>query len=164
MKRLILALLFSASLVAQETTSRGVPVVLISIDGLRPDYILDADRHGLKIPNLRRMIADGAYAKAVTGVLPTVTYPSHATMVTGVSPSRHGILNNSPFDPFGKNLGGWMWYAEDIKAPTLWEAVNRAGFTSSSVDWPVTAAAYAPSASIRRKFGIFSWCLSASRM
>ena len=73
------------------------------------------------------------YAAAVTGVLPTNTYPSHTTMVTGVSPSRHGILNNSPFDPFGKNQGGWMWYAEDIKALTLWEAVGRAGGVTSSV-------------------------------
>ena len=136
--RLVLALLCTAQLLAQ---ARGAPVILISIDGLRPDYILDADRHGLKIPNLRRMMADGAYAKAVTGVLPTVTYPSHTTMVTGVAPARHGILNNSPFDPFGKNQGGWMWYAEDIHALTLWEAVNRAGFPSSSVDWPVTVGA-----------------------
>jgi predicted AlkP superfamily pyrophosphatase or phosphodiesterase len=120
---------------------RGVPVVLISIDGLKPDYILEADKHDLKIPNFRRMLADGAYASAVTGVLPTVTYPSHTTMVTGVSPSRHGILNNSPFDPFGKNLGGWMWYAEDITALTLWEAVGNAGGVTSSVDWPVSVSA-----------------------
>ena len=145
--RLLLAVLCTASLLAQEiqetqeTMSRGVPVILISIDGLRPDHVLGADRRGLKIPNLRRMMADGAYAKAVSGVLPTVTYPSHTTMVTGAAPARHGILNNSPFDPFGKNQSGWMWYAEDIKAPTLWEAVNRAGFTSSSVDWPVTVGA-----------------------
>jgi predicted AlkP superfamily phosphohydrolase/phosphomutase len=120
---------------------RGVPVVLLSIDGLKPDYILEADKHQLKIPNFRRMLAEGAYAGAVTGVLPTNTYPSHTTMVTGVSPSRHGILNNSPFDPFGKNLGGWMWYAEDIKSLTLWEAVGRAGGVTSSVDWPVTVGA-----------------------
>ena len=121
--------------------SRGVPVVLISIDGLKPDYILDADQHKLKIPNLRRILAAGTHAKAVTGVLPTVTYPSHTTMVTGVSPSKHGILYNSPFDPFSKNQGGWMWYAEDIKALTLWEAVNKTGGITSSVDWPVTVGA-----------------------
>jgi len=142
MKRLaalgIACLLFGTGSGAQE---RGVPVVLISIDGLKPDYILEADRHRLKIPNLRRMLAAGAYAGAVTGVLPTNTYPSHTTMVTGVSPSRHGILNNSPFDPFGKNQGGWMWYAEDIKVLTLWEAVSRAGGVTSSVDWPVSVGA-----------------------
>lgn len=119
----------------------GVPVVLISVDGLKPEYITQADRNGLKVPTLRRLIAEGTHARAVTGVLPTVTYPSHTTMVTGVAPAGHGILYNSPFDPLHRNQDGWMWYAEDVKAPTLWEAVNRAGFASSSVDWPVTVGA-----------------------
>jgi hypothetical protein len=80
-------------------------------------------------------------ASAVTGVLPTVTYPSHTTLVTGVAPATHGILNNSPFDPLHRNQDGWMWYAEDIKAETLWAAARKAGFVSSSVDWPVTVGA-----------------------
>lgn len=117
------------------------PVVLISIDGLKPDYVLEADKHGLKIPNLRRLLAEGAYADGVTGVLPTVTYPSHATMVTGVAPATHGIIANSPFDPFSKNLGGWYWYAEALKVPTLWDVCAKAGVTTGSVDWPVTAGA-----------------------
>jgi predicted AlkP superfamily pyrophosphatase or phosphodiesterase len=118
-----------------------VPVVLISIDGLKPDYVLEADRHGLKIPNLRRMVREGAYSTGVEGVLPTVTYPSHATMMTGVAPSKHGILANSPFDPYAKNMSGWYWYAEDIKAPTLWDAAAKAGIVTASVDWPVTVGA-----------------------
>ena len=118
-----------------------VPVVLISIDGLKPDYVLEADKHGLKIPNLRRLVAEGAHASGVTGVLPTVTYPSHATMVTGVSPSKHGVIANSPFDPFGKNLNGWYWYSEDIKVPTLWDACAKARLSTGSVDWPVTVGA-----------------------
>jgi predicted AlkP superfamily pyrophosphatase or phosphodiesterase len=135
---LLCLLLLTTTLFAQP---RGVPVVLISIDGLKPDYILEADKHQLKIPNLRRMLTEGTYARAVTGVLPTVTYPSHTTMVTGVAPIKHGILYNTPFDPFGQNFGGWMWYAEDIKALTLWEAVNKAGGVTSSVDWPVSVGA-----------------------
>ncbi|MFN7930670.1 MAG: ectonucleotide pyrophosphatase/phosphodiesterase [Blastocatellia bacterium] len=131
-------LFLSSTLSAQP---RNVPVVLISIDGLKPDYILDADKHHLKVPNLRKMVAEGAHATAVTGILPTVTYPSHTTMLTGVAPSKHGILYNTPFDPFGKNQAGWMWYAEDIKALTLWEAVGKAGGVASSVDWPVSVSA-----------------------
>jgi predicted AlkP superfamily pyrophosphatase or phosphodiesterase len=116
-------------------------VVLISIDGLKPDYVTEADKHGLKIPNLRRFVREGTYASAVTGVVPTVTYPSHTTMVTGVSPARHRILANTPFDPFGKNQGGWYWYAEDIRVPTLWDACAKAGLATASVDWPVTVGA-----------------------
>lgn len=118
-----------------------VPVVLISIDGLKPDHVLDADKHRLKIPNLRKLAAEGARASGVTGVLPTVTYPSHTTMVTGVAPAKHGIVANSPFDPFSKNLNGWYWYSEDIKVPTLWDACAKARIATSSVDWPATVGA-----------------------
>jgi predicted AlkP superfamily pyrophosphatase or phosphodiesterase len=116
-------------------------VLLLSIDGLKPDYVLDAARHGLKIPNLRALVADGTYATAVTGVTPTVTYPSHTTILTGVSPSVHGILTNSPFDPLGENGGGWYWYAEDVEAPTLWDAAAEAGLVTANVDWPVSVGA-----------------------
>jgi len=126
---------------AEAQSPAAVPVVLISIDGLKPDYVLEADKHGLKVPNLRRLVSEGAHATGVTGVLPTVTYPSHTTMVTGVAPARHGIIANSPFDPFSKNLNGWYWYAEDIKVPTLWDACAQAQLTTCSVDWPVTVGA-----------------------
>jgi predicted AlkP superfamily pyrophosphatase or phosphodiesterase len=116
-------------------------VVLVSIDGLRPDFVLQADRYGLKIPNLRSFLANGSFANGVVGVLPTVTYPSHTTLVTGVSPSRHGIEANTTFDPLAQNYGGWYWYSEDIKVPTLWDAAARAGLSTANVHWPVTVGA-----------------------
>jgi predicted AlkP superfamily pyrophosphatase or phosphodiesterase len=121
--------------------SAHTPVILISIDGLKPDYVLEADKHGLKIPNLRRLVKEGASASGVTGVAPTVTYPSHTTLLSGVSPAKHGIVNNSPFDPFGKNQGGWYWYSEDIQVPTLWDAASKAGLTTANIDWPVSVGA-----------------------
>lgn len=126
---------------SQSRKTPSVPVVLISIDGLKPEYLLEADKYGLKIPNLRRLLAEGTHASAVAGVVPTVTYPSHTTMVTGVAPARHGIVANSPFDPFSKNMGGWYWYAEDIKVPTLWDAAAKAGIITAAVDWPATVGA-----------------------
>jgi predicted AlkP superfamily pyrophosphatase or phosphodiesterase len=116
-------------------------VVLLSIDGLKPDYVLSANAHGLKVPNLRLLVSEGAHATAVRGVFPTVTYPSHATMLTGVAPARHGIYSNHPFDPFGRNQDGWYWYASDLKAGTLWEAAEKAGLRAASVDWPVSVGA-----------------------
>jgi arylsulfatase A-like enzyme len=139
-KRLVIVL-FAGWAGACASPPVGAPVVLISVDGLKPEHITNAEQHGLRIPTFRRLMSEGTYARAVTGVLPTVTYPSHTTMVTGVAPATHGILYNSPFDPLHRNQDGWMWYFEDVKAPTLWETVNRAGFTSSSVDWPVTVGA-----------------------
>jgi len=53
---------------------------------MRPDYVFKADRYRLKIPHLRRLLSDGAHALGVRGVVATVTYPSHTTILTGVWP------------------------------------------------------------------------------
>ncbi|MFI5059539.1 MAG: alkaline phosphatase family protein, partial [Candidatus Acidiferrales bacterium] len=126
---------------AQESPVRPA-VILISIDGLKPEYVLDADAHGLKIPTLRRFLREGAYSTGVHGVVPTVTYPSHTTLITGVTPAKHGIYANTTFDPLRKNFGGWYWYAEDIKVPTLWDAAADAGLSTANVHWPVSVAAH----------------------
>ncbi len=115
-----------------------VPLVVVSVDGLRT---ADLDDDAYHLPNLRRLRDEGTHASAVTSVDPSVTFPAHTTLVTGVSPSRHGIIANNPFDPTGKNQGGWYWYAEDIHAPTLWDAATGAGLTTGNVSWPVTVGA-----------------------
>ena len=116
-------------------------LVVISVDGLRPDYVTAADVHGARVPNLRKFLREGTFAEGVTGVIPTVTYPSHTTLVTGVWPVKHGILANTTFDPLQKNHEGWYWYAEDIRVPTLWDAAAAAGRTTASIQWPVTVGA-----------------------
>jgi predicted AlkP superfamily pyrophosphatase or phosphodiesterase len=143
----IVALLFAAvfftafQAVAQEQQQTPL-LVIISVDGMRPDYVTGADAHGAKIPHLRRFMREGSYAEGVVGVVPTVTYPSHTTLVTGVWPAKHGIFGNTTFDPFQKNYQGWYWYAEDIRVPTLWDAAAKAGRTTASVQWPVTVGAH----------------------
>lgn len=117
------------------------PVLMISVDGLRPADILEADRRGLAVPTLRAMMRQGAYAEGVTGVVPTLTYPSHTTLITGVSPARHGLANNLTFDPLSINQTGWDWYAEDIRVPTLWSAARDAKLRTASVHWPVSVGA-----------------------
>ena len=135
----VIADLLAPTSVGQEKT---LPLlVLISVDGLRPDYVTAADAHGCKIPNLRRFLKEGTYAEGVQGVVPTVTYPSHTTLVTGVWPVKHGILANGTFDPLRKNQEGWYWYTEDIRVPTLWEAWAQAGRTTASIQWPATVGA-----------------------
>jgi predicted AlkP superfamily pyrophosphatase or phosphodiesterase len=132
---------FLSAVALTATAQQQRAVVLISIDGMRPDHVLEADRHGLKIPNLRRMLREGAHATAMRGVMPTVTYPTHTTMLTGVWPDKHGIPMNLPFDPERRNQEGWYWYAEDIHAPTLWEAAARAGYIVGSISWPTSIGA-----------------------
>jgi predicted AlkP superfamily pyrophosphatase or phosphodiesterase len=123
------------------TASWARSLLVISIDGLRPDYVTHADEHGLKVPNMRRFMREGAHAAGVTGVNPTVTYPSHTTLMTGVWPAEHGIFANLMFDPLRKNQSEWYWYAEDIKVPTLWTVASQAGLSTASVNWPVTVGA-----------------------
>ena len=141
--RLIAILSLVPALVLGVAASPAPPVslLLVSIDGLRPDYVIEAERHHASVPHLRRLMTEGSFATGVAGVLPTVTFPSHTTIVTGVSPARHGIVANTPFDPLSRNLDGWFWYAEDIQAETLWDAAADAGMVTSSVEWPATAGA-----------------------
>ena len=121
---LALCLLLAASpLLAQAHQ----PVLLISVDGLRPDYVTHADEHHLRIPTLRRTMADGTYAEGVNGVFPTVTYPSHTTLVTGVWPAEHGILNNTRIRSRAQPFDAWYWYTDQIKTPTIWSAAHAAG-------------------------------------
>jgi predicted AlkP superfamily pyrophosphatase or phosphodiesterase len=89
---LVAALVLAATSVA----ASAEPVLMISIDGLRPADVIEAEKRGLKVPNLRRFLTEGSYATGVTGVLPTLTYPSHVTLLTGASPARHGVLTTRP--------------------------------------------------------------------
>lgn len=138
MRQLVLALIALLTLAAPAAAE---PVLLISIDGLRPGDVIEAEARGLKLPNLRRFVTEGTYASGVVGVLPTVTYPSHATLITGTSPARHGITHNLAFDPLQINQSGWTWYAGDIKTQTIWQAASRAGIKVANVHWPVSVGA-----------------------
>ena len=133
--------LLALSVGAQEQAPPAPLLVMISVDGLRPDYVTAADAHGARVPNLRRFLREGTFAEGVLGVIPTVTYPSHTTLVTGVAPARHGIFANMTFDPMRQNKEGWYWYAEDIRVPTLWDVARQAGLATASIQWPVTVGA-----------------------
>lgn len=141
MKALLPWLGLIAASAACPAGAAAAPILLISVDGLRPGDVLDADRRGLKVPTLRRLAAEGAHASGVVGVLPTLTYPSHTSLITGVAPAKHGVVNNLTFDPMGINQIGWYWYAADIKAPTLWDVAHKAGLKTLNVHWPVSVGA-----------------------
>lgn len=112
-------------------------VVLISIDGFRPEFYRDGT---WPAPVLQHHLEGGVHARAVRPVFPSVTYPDHATIVTGALPARHGIVYNSPFEPGGQT-GRWYWEADSFRVPTLWDAVRAAGGTTAAVSWPVTVGA-----------------------
>jgi predicted AlkP superfamily pyrophosphatase or phosphodiesterase len=117
--------------------------IVVTVDGLMPEAYTEPDKHGLAVPTLRMLARQGAWASSARPVMPTVTYPSHTTIATGVEPARHGIVSNRAFDPLEKNQGGWRWYAEDIRATTLWQVAERSGKQVALLQWPVTAGARA---------------------
>jgi predicted AlkP superfamily pyrophosphatase or phosphodiesterase len=101
-------------------------LVLLSVDGLDHRYLRDCDKLGLKIPNLRRLMHEGAWADGVVGEVPTITWPSHTTMLTGATPAVHGIQQNQ------------RWSYDLIKVKTLWDVLGANGLTSAAITWPVT--------------------------
>lgn len=125
------------ALAAEPTPKRAPRALVVSVDGLMPDDYLRADELGLKVPTLRRLMRTGAYARVV-GVLPTVTYPSHTTLVTGVPPRVHGIVANTVFDPFDRSEEAWYWFARDVRVPTLISAARARWLSTASLSWPVS--------------------------
>jgi predicted AlkP superfamily pyrophosphatase or phosphodiesterase len=129
---LVLAAMFFG-LVSAEAARR--PLLVLSVDGLDHRYLRDAAKLGLKIPNLRRMMQEGAWAGGVIGVVPTVTWPSHTTMITGVPPHVHGILANRRPKTDG---GEYYWSASLLNVPTLLDSARKAGLKTAAITWPVT--------------------------
>ncbi|MEP7376057.1 MAG: ectonucleotide pyrophosphatase/phosphodiesterase [Chitinophagaceae bacterium] len=105
-------------------------VVLISIDGLRPEMYRDKS---WPTPNLQMLMKQGVYANHIKSVFPSFTYPSHTAMLTGALPARSGICYNA-----ASTGSAWNWFTKDIKVPTLWQAIKQNGLTSSAVEWPVS--------------------------
>jgi len=94
-------------------------IVIVSIDGLRPDRALLAD-----MPNLRSLLKQGAYTFWAKTTAVSITLPSHTSMLTGVTPQKHGIEWNRDL-PFSEPV-----YS---KVPTLFEMASRAGYTTALV-------------------------------
>ena len=100
---------------------QAAPLLVISIDGLDHRYLRDRDQLGLKVPTLRRLIAESEWADGVIGVVPTVTWPSHTTIITGADPEQHGIRGNRRPASEG---GEYYWSAKLLKTRTLLDAVR----------------------------------------
>jgi len=107
-------------------------LLVVSVDGLDQRYL---DNPNLKIPNLRRILKEGEAAKGVIGIVPTVTWPSHTTIISGATAWEHGILGNRR--PAGEG-GDYYWSATLLKRPTLLDAAAKAGLKTATITWPVT--------------------------
>jgi len=116
-------------------------VIVISIDGLRAKTLAGLQDRHLNTPNLNEFLKGGSVADGMVGVFPTVTYPSHTTLVTGVPPDVHGIFGNGLFDPQHTMRDAWHWYAQEIRVPTIWDIAHQKALRTAAVSWPVTIGA-----------------------
>ena len=134
---LVVTVAVSLGLSAQEAAppADGM-VVVISLDGFPAKALADP---ALPIPTLRRLAAGGAMASGMTVTNPAVTWPSHTSMVTGVSPARHGVLFNGlltrPAPRAPVKVEPWRDKREMVHAPTVYDVAYQAGLTTAQVDW-----------------------------
>lgn len=75
--------------------------------------------------------------KTIRAIYPTVTYPEHTSMRTGVYPDRHGIINNEQ-TILTELSSDWEWFNDAVKVPDIFDAAKKAGLTTAAVFWPVT--------------------------
>jgi predicted AlkP superfamily pyrophosphatase or phosphodiesterase len=118
------------------TSSRPAPLLLISIDAYRYDYI----ERGLS-PTLAMLARTGVQAASMQPSFPSLTFPNHYTLVTGLHPDHNGIVNNTMTDPLlgefsldnHKAVSDGRWWAE---ATPLWETADQHGLRTATMFWP----------------------------
>jgi predicted AlkP superfamily pyrophosphatase or phosphodiesterase len=136
----ILLALVSLALVSCSTpvaTRPAGPLVLISIDGFRWDYLQKYDA-----PTLRQLAATGVHATRMTPSFPSKTFPNHYTIVTGLRPAHHGIVGNWFYDPAVSETFGMSkpdsnsqehWWDE---GEPVWTTAEKQGVRSFCYFWP----------------------------
>jgi predicted AlkP superfamily pyrophosphatase or phosphodiesterase len=124
--------------------------IVISIDGFAGFYW---DDPAVRVPTLRRLAERGVVAPRMETVYPSTTWPTHVSLMTGVSPARHGvvgnyILNRASGQP--EDLSGDPVYDAPrlLRAPTVYDLAHAAGLRTAAIDWPATR--HCPS---------LDWCL-----
>jgi predicted AlkP superfamily pyrophosphatase or phosphodiesterase len=143
---LVLAMIGDAPVQAKpisEIPAKDRIVVIISVDGLPAFYLNDPKAD---LPTLRKLTVEGAVAERMKAVLPTLTWPNHTTLVTGVAPGKHGVIGNNYWDRkqeksirlitdpiFNKD--------EIVKAPTIYDVAYAAGLKTAGINWPATRGA-----------------------
>lgn len=113
---------------------RSPPLLLISLDGFRPDY-LDLT------PTLKRLAYCGVSAPYMKPVFPTKTFPNHYSIVTGLYPESHGIIDNNMYHPklkraFSVRRGQDNYNPVWWEAEPLWVTAEKQGKITGTYFWP----------------------------
>ena len=87
-------------------------------------------------PNFSYILNNGSYVKRVKSIYPTLTYPCHTTMITGLFPDKHGVLNN--ILDVTSEPRPWKFDHKYVQCEDLMDVCKKAGLTTASVGWPVS--------------------------
>ena len=115
---------------------RAPMVVVISLDAFGASLL---DQPLLPVPTLHALMKDGSYARSMQPVNPTVTWPNHTSMVTGVIPAKHGLIANGAIT--GQRSGKLPkveFHADKtalVRVPTVYDRAHEAGLTTAEMDW-----------------------------
>ncbi len=115
-------------------------VVVISIDGLMAETLDDPLAH---MPTIRRLAREGASAEGLKCSFPSMTWPCHTTLATGVEPGKHGVFGNNYLD---RSTGKVVDLIPDpvfdkdaiVKVPTIYDVAHKAGLKTAAVIWPAS--------------------------
>lgn len=118
-------------------------MVLISVDGLAHYYFDDPKA---EMPTIRQLAAEGARAEKMKCSMPTVTWPNHTTLVTGVHPAKHGVIGNNYFDrtkgePVPLIPDPLFNKEEIVKTPTIYDVAKAGGLKTAAIIWPASRGA-----------------------
>lgn len=93
------------------------------------------------LPHFGKLIKKSSYSKSVKTIYPSLTYPAHTSIITGLKPINHKIVNNIKIQPSRCNSPDWFWKKYEIKADTLFDIAKRNDMVCSSILWPVSCKA-----------------------
>jgi len=131
------ALLPSPAFAANPPNKTAPYLLVVSVDGLSWDR-LQADL--AQMPTVRGLMAQGAAGPLQT-VFPSMTWPAHASLVTGLTPGKHGVIGNRYLDrTTGKVVEVWQLPRDQtVAAPTLYDLAKKAGQVTAAILWPNTS-------------------------
>ncbi|MDG2391088.1 MAG: alkaline phosphatase family protein [Planctomycetaceae bacterium] len=115
-------------------------VVVVSIDGFAAYLVDDAK---VPLPTIRRLAREGCLVEGgMTVSDPSVTWPNHTTLVTGIPPGQHGVLANGVLVRGGigvpVRIDSHRDQSDLVKVPTIVDVAHAAGLTTAEVNWPCT--------------------------
>ncbi|KAM4537695.1 bis(5'-adenosyl)-triphosphatase enpp4 [Fundulus diaphanus] len=135
--RMLLGFLWAVSSLAAENDTAPhapPPLLLVSFDGFRADYL-----QRFPMPNLKLLYSQGVLVDQLTNVFITKTFPNHYSLVTGLYAESHGILASSMYDPVSQkrfslqNDSDPMWWSA---AQPLWLTALDSGYKTAAAMWP----------------------------